>query len=118
MPTAHEIMQRLSEIHAARTAAMQPLAEILEERQRLLDALAATEEPYRKAYEGARAGGWTTDELTGFGAEEPTGRPKRKQSRRRTSGKSLSPAPATATVQEAAQTETGHQTPVTASSPL
>jgi hypothetical protein len=76
MTSADDFMRKMQEIQAAREAAIQPLAEILAERRRLQKLLAETDEPYGKAYAGAEAAGWSPDELTRLGLEEPTRRPK------------------------------------------
>lgn len=70
------MMQRMDQIHAARQEALQPLAEILETRMELMSQFAATAQPYNKAYADAVAAGWSAEELTAIGAEEPSARPK------------------------------------------
>ncbi|MET9399260.1 hypothetical protein [Kitasatospora sp. NPDC002965] len=76
-----DFIQQMNAIQAARAAAIQPLAEIRSERNRLLLLLAATDEPYAKAYAAAEAAGWSAGELTTLGAEAPTrratGRPRK-----------------------------------------
>jgi hypothetical protein len=91
MPSSHEIRQRMKERQAAREAAFEPLAEILEKRQELQRQLAALDEPYGKAFVEAEAGGWTAEELLAIGAEEPVKRPKGRSRSRRTSAKKAAP---------------------------
>ncbi|WP_331720619.1 hypothetical protein OG851_42525 (plasmid) [Streptomyces sp. NBC_00161] len=76
MATAQEILRRMEALQAARARAIEPLAEILEERDELQRKLAALDEPYGKAFAEAEAAGWSADELHAIGAEEPTRRPK------------------------------------------
>ncbi|MFI2077669.1 hypothetical protein [Streptomyces triculaminicus] len=83
MATTEEIMQRGQEIHAAREAALKPLAEVLSERQRLLRELAKIDSSYGRAYADAEAAGWTPEELKALGAETPTQRPKGRPRKRR-----------------------------------
>jgi len=75
---------------ASRLEVLKPLADIVAERKRLQSLIDATEKPYGAAYATASAAGWTTDELTGMGAEEPTrrpqGRPKGSRTRNTRSG--------------------------------
>ncbi|MFI9311212.1 hypothetical protein [Streptomyces triculaminicus] len=112
MANAHEIIQRMREIQAAREAAFEPLAEILGQRQELQRQLALLDEPYGKAYVDAEAAGWTSEELTAIGCEEPEkrpkGRPRRRAAAKRTgseapsSGPSTAPSAATLPAQEGA----------------
>lgn len=73
-------------------AAAGPLVEVLAKRSSLLEQLAALDEPYGKAYVDAEAAGWTADELTKLGADEPVKRPRRRS--RAAARKAGSPAPA------------------------
>lgn len=59
-------------------AAAGPLVEVLAKRSTLLDQLAELDEPYGKAYVDAEAAGWTADELTKLGADEPVKRPRKR----------------------------------------
>lgn len=77
-------------------AAAGPLVEVLAKRSSLLEQLAELDEPYGKAYVDAEAAGWTAEELTKLGADEPVKRP-RKRSRptaRKADGKTSGTAPA------------------------
>ena len=76
MASAQEILRRMEEIQAARAEAIEPLAEILEERGELLRQVAALDEPYGRAFAAAEAAGWSATELVAMGAEEPVKRPK------------------------------------------
>ncbi|MGW1037607.1 hypothetical protein [Streptomyces antibioticus] len=87
MASAHDIMQRMKEVQAAREEAFQPLAEILAKREDLQRQLAETDGPYAEAFVAAEAAGWTAEELKGIGAEEPTRRPKGRPRRQRTQKK-------------------------------
>ncbi|MFJ2589669.1 hypothetical protein [Streptomyces sp. NPDC087538] len=91
MASAHEIRQRMKDIQEAREAAFEPLAEILEQRQELQRQLAALDEPYGQAFATAEAAGWTTDELTAIGAEEPVKRPKGRPRGKRAAAKRTTP---------------------------
>ncbi|WP_158713513.1 hypothetical protein [Streptomyces sp. NRRL F-525] len=74
----------------SRLEVIKPLAGILAERKRLQALIDATDKPYGVAYAKALAAGWTTNELTGMGAEEPMrrqpGRPKGSRTRKTRSG--------------------------------
>ncbi|MFF8279943.1 hypothetical protein ACF05T_28220 [Streptomyces lateritius] len=85
--SAHEILQRMEAALAARAEAIKPLAEIQGQRAELLRQLAALDEPYGKAYADAEAAGWSTEELTELGAEEPVKRPKGRPRTRRPAAK-------------------------------
>ena len=91
MASAHDIMQRMKEVQAAREKAFEPLAEILGQREELQRRLAELDTPYAEAFVAAEAAGWTTEELKAIGAEEPAKRPKGRPRGRRTSGKKEAP---------------------------
>ncbi|MFD9453444.1 hypothetical protein ACFWBC_10180 [Streptomyces sp. NPDC059985] len=74
--SAHEILQRMEKLQAARAEAITPLAEIQEERAELLRRLASLDEPYGKAYAEAEVAGWSPEELAEIGIDEPLKRPK------------------------------------------
>ncbi|MEU6946590.1 hypothetical protein ABZ957_15380 [Streptomyces sp. NPDC046316] len=118
MANTHEVLRRAEEIQAARTAAIMPLAEVLADREELLSKLAALDEPYGQAYATAEAGGWTTDELTALGAEEPVKRPKGRTRTRRATPKKPAGAAAPAAPEASspavvpAQDSTGVTAPV------
>ncbi|MFJ4007982.1 hypothetical protein ACIPWL_31700 [Streptomyces sp. NPDC090023] len=76
MASAHDIMQRMKQVQAAREKVFEPLAEILGKREELQRQLAELDAPYADAFVAAEAAGWTTDELKAIGAEEPTKRPR------------------------------------------
>ncbi|MFE6866584.1 hypothetical protein ACFVFS_08500 [Kitasatospora sp. NPDC057692] len=77
MTSPHDtFMRKVHENLGARTAAVEPLAAVLAERQRLVALLSATDEPYSKAYGQAVDGGWSPDELAKLGAVEPARRPR------------------------------------------
>ncbi|PJE97100.1 hypothetical protein CUT44_14035 [Streptomyces carminius] len=73
----------MEEIQAARAKAIEPLAQILEERGELQRKLAALDEPYGKAFAAAEAAGWSAEELKALGADEPAKRPKGRPRTRR-----------------------------------
>ncbi|MFF4173655.1 hypothetical protein [Streptomyces sp. NPDC001744] len=83
MASAHDIMQRMKEVQAAREEAFKPLAEILGQREELQRQLKETDTPYAEAFVAAEAAGWTTEELKAIGAEEPEKRPKGRTRTRR-----------------------------------
>ncbi|MGC9478831.1 hypothetical protein ACP4I1_32410 [Streptomyces sp. WG4] len=89
MASAHDIMQRMKAIQAAREEAIQPLLEVMAERQELQRKLAELDEPYSKAFSQAETGGWTTEELRELGAEEPAKRPKGRPRSRRSGAKKV-----------------------------
>ncbi|MFD5588807.1 hypothetical protein ACFWII_34005 [Streptomyces sp. NPDC127063] len=93
MPSAEEILQKMRALQERREAAVGPLVEILAKRSELLAQLAALDESYGKAYVDAEAAGWTSDELTQLGADEPVKRP-RVRSRRKGSAARKSAAEA------------------------
>lgn len=70
-----------------REAAAVPLVDVLAKRSSLLEQLAALDEPYGKAYADAEAAGWTQEELTRLGAEEPAKRPRGRSKRSRLSSR-------------------------------
>ncbi|WP_217246904.1 hypothetical protein [Streptomyces sp. AC602_WCS936] len=70
-----------------REAAAGPLVDVLAKRSSLLEQLAALDEPYGKAYADAEAAGWTQEELTKLGAEEPAKRPRGRSKRSRSSAR-------------------------------
>lgn len=77
-------------------AAAGPLVDVLAKRSTLLEQLAELDEPYGKAYVDAEAAGWTSEELTKLGADEPVKRP-RKRSRstaKKNDGQTSGTAPA------------------------
>ncbi|MFJ6709260.1 MULTISPECIES: hypothetical protein [unclassified Streptomyces] len=78
MPSADEILQKMMEVQERRMAAAGPLVEVLSKRSGLLEQLAELDEPYGKAYVDAEAAGWTADELTKLGADEPVKRPRKR----------------------------------------
>ncbi|MFE7443806.1 hypothetical protein ACFU7X_25535 [Streptomyces chartreusis] len=78
MPSADEILQKMREVQERRMAAAGPLVEVLAKRSSLLEQLAELDEPYGKAYVDAEAAGWTADELTKLGADEPVKRPRKR----------------------------------------
>ncbi|GGY71142.1 hypothetical protein GCM10010363_60370 [Streptomyces omiyaensis] len=93
--SANEILQRMQAALAARAEAIEPLAQIQDERAELLRQIAALDEPYGKAYADAEAAGWTVEELTELGIGEPARRPKgRPRSRRPVTAKKSTPATA------------------------
>ncbi|QHC33894.1 hypothetical protein [Streptomyces sp. HF10] len=87
MPSADEILQKMREVQERRMAAAGPLVEILAKRSTFLEQLAETDEPYGQAYVDAEAAGWTTEELTMLGADEPLKRPRTRPKRSRSSAK-------------------------------
>ncbi|MDX3867253.1 hypothetical protein [Streptomyces europaeiscabiei] len=100
MPNADEILQKMREVQERRLerrmAAAGPLVDVLAKRSTLLEQLAELDEPYGKAYVDAEAAGWTAEELTNLGADEPVKRP-RKRSRstaKRTGAQTAAAAPA------------------------
>ncbi|MFE1075126.1 hypothetical protein ACFW5W_28405 [Streptomyces sp. NPDC058783] len=76
MASSHDFMQKMREVQAAREKAIEPLAEVLGQRQELQRQLANLDAPYAEAFVAAKAGGWTEEELMAMGAEEPVKRPK------------------------------------------
>lgn len=73
--------------------AVQPLAEIAAQRKELQAQLSALDASYSEAYVNAQRNGWTDDELTRIGAEEPNrrrpGRPRKQTGKTKsTRGKS------------------------------
>ncbi|MGX9891162.1 hypothetical protein [Streptomyces sp. NPDC002276] len=80
---------------ASRLEVIKPLAELVAERKRLQTLLDATEKPYGSAYAEASAAGWSGDELSRMGAEEPArrpqGRPKGSRTRNRSTGTGTTP---------------------------
>ncbi|GGO98324.1 hypothetical protein [Wenjunlia tyrosinilytica] len=95
MASSHDIMQRMREVQAAREKAFEPLAEILGRRAELQRQLAELDAPYIKAFVAAEAAGWTAEELTAIGAEEPAKRPKGRPRTRRTTKREKPEASAT-----------------------
>lgn len=91
MASAHDIMQRMKEVQAAREKAFEPLAEILGQREDLQRQLAELDAPYAEAFVAAEAAGWTTEELKAIGAEEPAKRPKGRPRSRRSAAKKAAP---------------------------
>lgn len=91
MASAHDIMQRMKEVQAAREKAFEPLAEVLGRREDLQRQLAELDAPYAEAFVAAEAAGWTTEELKAIGAEEPAKRPKGRPRGRRASAKKAAP---------------------------
>ncbi|GHB76053.1 hypothetical protein GCM10010331_74920 [Streptomyces xanthochromogenes] len=87
MPSADEILQKMREVQERRMAAAGPLVEVLAKRSGLLEQLAELDEPYGQAYVDAEAAGWTTEELTNLGADEPVKRPRTRPKRSRSSAK-------------------------------
>lgn len=77
-------------------AAAGPLVDVLAKRSRLLEQLAELDEPYGKAYVDAEAAGWTAEELTKLGADEPVKRPRVRSRRPRPPKKSDGQTSATA----------------------
>ncbi|MEW2417502.1 hypothetical protein AB0953_27795 [Streptomyces sp. NPDC046866] len=104
--SAHEILRRMEEIQAARAAAIEPLAEIQGKRADLLQQLADLDEPYGKAYADAEAAGWSTDELTAIGAEEPAKRPKGRPRTRRAAVRKATAEAAPSTLETPSPTAT------------
>ncbi|WP_157867737.1 hypothetical protein [Streptomyces prasinus] len=78
MPSADEILQKMREVQERRMAAAGPLVEVLAKRSSLLEQLAELDEPYGKAYVDAEAAGWTAEELSKLGADEPVRRPRKR----------------------------------------
>ncbi|MFJ3140250.1 hypothetical protein ACIPK5_30715 [Streptomyces sp. NPDC086843] len=78
MPSADEILQKMKALQERREVAVGPLVEVLAQRSRLLEQLAALDESYGKAYVDAEAAGWTTTELAKLGADEPVKRPRKR----------------------------------------
>jgi hypothetical protein len=76
MTTTDQILRRAEELHAAKMAALQPLAELVALRDELRRKLAETDDAYGRAYVSAEAAGWSAVELDGIGAETPQKRPK------------------------------------------
>ncbi|MDG9728433.1 MULTISPECIES: hypothetical protein [unclassified Streptomyces] len=87
MASAHDFMQKMREAQAAREKAFEPLAEILGKREELQRQLAELDAPYAEAFVAAEAAGWTAEELTAIGAEEPAKRPKGRPRGRRSTAK-------------------------------
>lgn len=81
------ILQQAQEIHAARMAALEPLAETLAEVKVLQEQLAALEEKYRQHYAAAEKAGWSEDELTLMEAPAPTRRLRGRPAKRATPAK-------------------------------
>ncbi|WP_143660232.1 hypothetical protein [Streptomyces sp. IB2014 011-1] len=73
--TPEDLVAAAEELQAGRLAAIRPLADVLAEKRRLVDQLAAIEEPYGRAYADALAAGWSPGELASLGASEPDRRP-------------------------------------------
>lgn len=93
MPTTQEVLEKLRQNNAARERAIEPLAEIMEKRQQLLDKLAAIEGAYAAAYREAATAGFGTEELLSLGAEEPSVQAtKPRRGRRKTTGSAGGPA--------------------------
>lgn len=80
-------MQKMREAQAAREKAFEPLAEILGKRADLQRQLAELDAPYGEAFVAAEVAGWTAEELTAIGAEEPAKRPKGRRTSRRSAKK-------------------------------
>ncbi|MGW3415623.1 hypothetical protein [Streptomyces sp. NPDC000888] len=78
MPSADEILRKMKEVQELRMAAAGPLVDVLAKRSTLLEQLAELDEPYGKAYVDAEAAGWTSEELTKLGADEPVKRPRKR----------------------------------------
>lgn len=94
----------MERLQAARAEAIAPLAQIQDERADLLRRLAALDEPYGKAYADAEVAGWSPQELTEIGIDEPVRRPKgRPRTRKAVAKRSTDAAPvATIPAQETA----------------
>jgi hypothetical protein len=95
MSSADEILRKMRTLQERREAAAGPLVEVLAKRSSLLEQLAALDEPYGKAYADAEAAGWTQEELTKLGAEEPAKRPRGRSKRSRSSARAAAEAPST-----------------------
>ncbi|MFB9464432.1 hypothetical protein [Streptomyces cinereospinus] len=91
MASAHDIMQRMKQVQAAREKAFEPLAEILGQREELQRQLAELDAPYAEAFVAAESAGWTAEELKAIGAEEPAKRPKGRPRSRRSTAKKAAP---------------------------
>ncbi|WP_406510999.1 hypothetical protein [Streptomyces sp. NBC_00212] len=83
MASSHDFMQKMREAQAAREKAFEPLADILGKRADLQRQLAELDAPYAEAFVAAETAGWTAEELTAIGAEEPAKRPKGRRTSRR-----------------------------------
>jgi hypothetical protein len=113
MPLSDEMMRRMEEIHAAREAALKPLAEIEEERRDLRGQFAATGGPHAKAYAHAQAHGWSEEELSALGVEPPDSPLKGRPRKPRTATKRRAAKGTTAQENSSPQAavEDGHGTP-------
>ncbi|UQI49805.1 hypothetical protein M1P56_35995 (plasmid) [Streptomyces sp. HU2014] len=87
MANAHDFIQRMRQVQAAREKAFEPLADILGKREDLQRQLAELDAPYGEAFAAAEAAGWTAEELKAIGAEEPVKRPKARARARRATAK-------------------------------
>ena len=81
------ILQHAEEIHAARMAAIGPLAETLAKRKAMEKQLAALDEEYGQHYAVAERAGWSEDELTAMEALPPTRRPRGRPAKKSTVAK-------------------------------
>ena len=83
MTTTDQILQRAQELHAAKMAALAPLAELVATREELRRRLAESDGAYGRAYADAEAAGWSATDLADIGAEVPERRPKGRPRKRR-----------------------------------
>ncbi|MFG2819583.1 hypothetical protein ACGFX4_09170 [Kitasatospora sp. NPDC048365] len=74
--TDADFLRKVREIQEARDKAIEPLAAVLVERERLRRLLAETEIPYGNAYADATRAGWRPEELAALGAEQPARKSK------------------------------------------
>ncbi|MFG2823357.1 hypothetical protein ACGFX4_28515 [Kitasatospora sp. NPDC048365] len=74
--TDADFLRKVREIQEARDKAIEPLATVLVERERLRRLLAETDVPYGNAYADATRAGWRPEELAALGAEQPVGKSK------------------------------------------
>ena len=81
------LLQHAQEIHAARMAALEPLAETLAKRKALQEQLDALDEEYGQRYVAAEKAGWSEDELTAMDAPSPTRRPRGRPAKKSTAAK-------------------------------
>jgi len=81
------ILEHAQEFHAARMAALEPLAETLAKRKALQQQLTALDEEYGQHYAAAEKAGWSEDELTAMDALPPTRRPRGRPAKKSTVAK-------------------------------
>ncbi|MET9206806.1 hypothetical protein ABZW38_16860 [Streptomyces bacillaris] len=104
MSSANEIMTRMQKLQEKRESSFKPLASIMGQRESVREEIARLikeqekriaelEGPYRSAFNGAIAGGWSAEELKALGADEPARRGRPKVSRTRSPKKNPQQSP-------------------------